>query len=99
MTYLVQHVSRPYAVAVPESAWEDRLRTSSARAAYIRYNQLCRWYNPIPTSWSGHVRIVGSDGLLYEPYTDRDPGGDFLRPVPYSQYDADARRQAIFSHA
>jgi len=95
MKYYVQTVSRPYATGVPEEDWQTRMVTSSARAAYIRYCHYARLYNLGSQSWSGHVRIVGSDGLLYEPYEARGPGEEILAAVPYSQYDADARREAL----
>ena len=80
MKYYVQAVSGAYGITgPPESEWETSLVTESARAACIRYRELWRFYHPGQNCWSGHVRILGTDGLLYEYNGGREPGEPFLR--------------------
>ena len=94
-TYHVQSVSRPYADAVPEDAWTTKLRTRDKTRAIRMYRKLRGWYNPTRSNWSGHVRIVGDDGLEYEEYFD-DSGSSaatraHLIASYYSQFDAKER--------
>jgi hypothetical protein len=65
VTYTVQVISSPFGPAdqIPwdQANWDDGLSVSKA----IRvYNETRRWYNH-GNSWSGHVRIVGSDDWTY----------------------------------
>ena len=107
--YYVQRVDRPYAHGPAESDWETVHTTDSARGAALRLRELRRWYtSDHGMSYSGHARIVGDDGFVYEPNQERhDQSGmprqlrrpmtdlPWLEPEPYSQYDADARRSAL----
>jgi hypothetical protein len=64
MTYTVEAISRPYG-ASESIPWGDAVRTPglTAAAAIKTYNELNRWYHPQGgDGYSGHVRIVGSDG-------------------------------------
>ncbi len=66
-TYTVQRADQAYAVAVPERAWETVHVTDSARGAALRLLKLRRWYvHDQGRGWSGHARIVGDDGLVYD---------------------------------
>ena len=93
MMYHIQTVSRAYADGVPEGEWRTVHRTTSELGAIRRYVRECRWYYH-KNSWSGHVRIVGDDGMLYETDSD-EPHPRTLHPGAYSQYDAEARKAAL----
>ena len=64
-SYTVEILARPYAGRSP---WADATQDNglSERQAITRYTQGLKWFNPEgSSSWSGHVRIVGSDGWVY----------------------------------
>ena len=66
MTYRIESLSSAYGGRVP---WDNATREEglTERQAIRRYNDLSRWYHPDGgASWSGHVRIVGSDEWTYE---------------------------------
>ncbi len=66
-TYRVQSLSSAYGGSVPwDKAGTDYLGKSE-RNAITKYNRLYKWYHPEQSGWSGHVRIVGDDGWLYQP--------------------------------
>jgi len=66
MTYTIESLSSAYGGRVP---WGNATREEglTERQAIRRYNDLSRWYHPQGDgSYSGHVRIVGSDEWTYE---------------------------------
>jgi hypothetical protein len=75
-SYTVEILDRPYAGGrIP---WWNALKDNglSERQAITRYTQGIKWFSPEfgSNSWSGHVRIVGSDGWTYSVEPAR-PGG------------------------
>ena len=73
ITYIVETVDGAHINHVP---WWDANRAEglNERKAVARHNQADRRYHPEGGGWSGHVRIVGSDGWTHtvEPPS---PGG------------------------
>jgi len=63
-TYTVETLDRAYANHIP---WQDANRTEglNERKAISLHNQADRRYHSEANSWSGHVRIVGSDDWTY----------------------------------
>ncbi|ANS03524.1 hypothetical protein [uncultured Mediterranean phage uvDeep-CGR2-KM21-C338] len=72
ITYTVESLSRAYAGRVP---WDKAQRDEglSERAAITLRNRLSRLYSD-GTSWSGHVRVVGTDDWTYDVERGWAPG-------------------------
>jgi hypothetical protein len=71
-SFAVETLDRPYVNHVP---WADAKRETglTEREAIGLYAEGVDWYQPEAHSWSGHVRIVGSDGWVYfAPYAGQD---------------------------
>ena len=70
--FTVESLSRPYSGRVP---WDKAQRDEglSERAAITLLNRLDRWYSD-GTSWSGHVRVVGTDDWTYDVERSWAPG-------------------------
>ena len=64
ITYTVETLDGAYANHIP---WWNASRAEglTERKAIALHNQADRRYHPDENSWSGHVRIVGSDDWTY----------------------------------
>ena len=64
ITYTVETLDWAYANHIP---WGNASRAEglTERKAISLHNQADRIYHPDANSWSGHVRIVGSDDWIY----------------------------------
>ena len=64
ITYTVETLDWAYANHIP---WGNASRAEgrNERGAISLYNKAVRWYHPDANSWSGHVRVVGSDDWIY----------------------------------
>jgi hypothetical protein len=67
LTYTVEAIGRPYG-ASESIPWGDAKRHEglTERKAIKCYNDYWHWYHPDSNSYSGHVRIVGTDDWTYE---------------------------------
>ena len=64
ITYTVETLDKPYANHIPW--WNaNRAEGLTERKAISLYNHKNDWYHPEGGGWSGHVRIVGSDGWTH----------------------------------
>jgi len=64
ITYTVETLNSAYGGRIP---WDraGRKEGLNERKAISLYNRAHEWYHPEDNSWSGHVRIVGSDDWTY----------------------------------
>ena len=64
ITYTVETLDRAYASHIP---WGNASRAEglTERTAIFLFKRQSAWLNPDANSWSGHVRIVGSDGWTH----------------------------------
>jgi hypothetical protein len=72
ITYTVEELSDAYGGRVP---WDNARRHEglSERAAITMLNRLSGWYHH-GSSWSGHVRVVGTDDWTYDVERGWAPG-------------------------
>ena len=70
--FTVESLDSPYSGRVP---WDKAVRREglSERAAITLLNRLSGWYSD-GTSWSGHVRVVGTDDWTYDVERSWTPG-------------------------
>jgi hypothetical protein len=70
--FTVEELRSPYSGRVP---WDKAHRHEglSERGAITMLNRLYSWYHH-GTSWSGHVRVVGTDDWVYDVERDWAPG-------------------------
>jgi len=72
MTYHVQIVPSAFSGPIPEKLWKT-VSTCKGQFSALREATVHRdWYSPPGSgSWSGHVRIIDDNGLVYDRNEER----------------------------